>query len=303
MVLRLLGSVLVLGVLTAAPAVADEPTPTPPAPSVPTPTEPTPTTAPTAPEIQTVQRPTIEGSIRYGRTVRRTLGHYTGSGLTHRTQWLRDGRPIAGATRARYTIGVRDVGHRIRVQVTVTGASGSVVATSAARVARHVRDVRHVVRYTIATRGTITTSRRTFARQVQQTLDDPRGWRAAGIRFVRVESGGSMTVVLAQASTLTSYSSACSTNWSCRVGRHVIINQTRWKHASTAWNAAPRTTLRGYRNMVVNHEVGHWLGWNHARCGGRGKLAPVMMQQSKSLAGCRFNPWPKPSERRVPRYR
>ncbi|HEX5017257.1 MAG TPA: DUF3152 domain-containing protein, partial [Actinomycetes bacterium] len=54
--------------------------------------------------------------------------------------------------------------------------------------------------------------------------------------------------------------------------------------------------LRQYRAMVVNHETGHWFGLGHASCGGSGKLAPVMMQQSKGLEGCRPNPWPLPGE-------
>ena len=102
--------------------------------------------------------------------------------------------------------------------------------------------------------------------------------------------GGDFTLVLAAAGTLPSFSSACSAQWSCRVGRYVIINQHRWKHASPAWNAAGRS-LRDYRHMVVNHETGHWLGRGHASCPGRGR-APVMMQQSKGTGGCRFNPWP-----------
>ncbi len=50
--------------------------------------------------------------------------------------------------------------------------------------------------------------------------------------------------------------------------------------------------------MVVNHETGHWLGKGHARCPGKGRLAPVMMQQSKGTHGCRFNPWPTAAELR-----
>jgi hypothetical protein len=48
--------------------------------------------------------------------------------------------------------------------------------------------------------------------------------------------------------------------------------------------------------MVVNHETGHWLGHGHLGCGGAGRLAPVMMQQSKGLDGCKHNPWPLASE-------
>ena len=50
--------------------------------------------------------------------------------------------------------------------------------------------------------------------------------------------------------------------------------------------------MRDYRHMVVNHEMGHWLGSGHQYCGGIGQPAPVMQQQSIDLQGCAFNPWP-----------
>lgn len=300
MLTRLLATAVLAGALAVAPAHAE------PGPVDPSPTEPTASTpTPAPPQVITMrERPRVVGTTRYGRTVKRTLGRYSVAGATYRTRWLRDGEPIRGATRASYRIQPRDVGHRIAVRVSVRKAGHrSIIRWSPSRRVKHLRDVRHTVRYTIATKGRITTSTATFRRQVQQTLDDPRGWRAAGIAFKRVRSGGSMTIVLSEAGSVPTYSSACSTRWSCRVGRHVVINQDRWKHASPAWKSARGTTLRGYRNMVVNHEVGHWLGWHHASCGGKGRKAPIMMQQSKGANGCAFNPWPKAFERRVPRYR
>ena len=140
------------------------------------------------------------------------------------------------------------------------------------------------MRYSVRTRGTIVASVGEFRRLAQQTYEDPRGWRAKGVRFVPVARGGSFTLWLAAAGTVPGFSSGCSSMWSCRVGRNVIINQTRWRFASPAWNAAHRS-LRDYRHMVVNHETGHWLGKGHARCPGKGRLAPVMMQQSKGTHG------------------
>jgi len=296
MLRRLLAAAVTAGALVAMPAPSHaEPVP---APTVAPPTAQPPRT------IEMRERPRIRGTARYGRTLTRTVGRWSVSGATIRTRWLRDEKPIPGATKARYRLQPADVGHVVRVKVTISKPGHrTTYRRSTGRTVKHVRDVRRTVKYTVATKGRITADLATFRRQVQQTLDDPRGWRAAGIRFRRVKSGGSMTLVLAQASQVTSYSSACSSQWSCRVGRHVVINQDRWKHASPAWNAAKGTTLRGYRHMVVNHEVGHWLGWGHASCPGKGKKAPVMMQQSKGRNGCAFNAWPKPSERNVPRYR
>jgi hypothetical protein len=166
----------------------------------------------------------------------------------------------------------------------------------AATASRDLPKVTRTVRYRVESRGRILAHRGQFRAQVQETLTDHRGWRAGGVRFVPVRRGGSMTVVLAQASRVEGFSSACSREWSCRVGRHVVINQDRWRFASPAWNRAglPR---RDYRHMVVNHEVGHFLGLGHASCHRAGSRAPVMMQQSKGRDGCRFNPWPLPGER------
>ena len=157
------------------------------------------------------------------------------------------------------------------------------------------------VTYSVRTRGRVTASMKVFRRQVQETFDHPRGWRAAGVQFTRVKRGGDFTLVLAAAGTLPSFSSGCSVRWSCRAGRHVIINQLRWRHASPAWNRAGRTR-RDYRHLVVNHETGHWLGRGHTGCR-RGGRAPVMMQQSKGTGGCRFNPWPLPWEAAAVRRR
>jgi len=268
------------------------------------------TSAPTTP----VQKATlkakggqvIKGVARFTRTLSVHPGRYSAEPSKVAYQWLLGRQPVSGATGSRYAIRPEDVGARLRVQLTVLapGYQPLELLTHPTPVVRNRVDVRRTVRYHVETRGRITASLKQFKTQAQQTYDDPRGWRASGIRFVPVARGGAFTLVLAQASLVPSFSSSCSSMWSCRVGRYVIINQDRWEHASPAWNAA-HLALRDYRHMVVNHETGHWLGLHHAHCPGPGRLAPVMQQQSKGLEGCRFNPFPTIHEiaSRTPRGR
>ncbi|MDN4172542.1 DUF3152 domain-containing protein [Nocardioides sp. SOB77] len=234
----------------------------------------------------------LVGAARYGRTLEMGAPQLRPRPTRWRLEWRVGGEPVAGELRPAYRPRPGDVGRRVRLVATVKapGHRALVLRTPARRVEHRV-DVRRTVTYSVQTRGRITTSLATFRRQAQETYADARGWRGAGVRFVPVRRGGSFTLVLAAAGEVPEFSPVCSAMWSCRVGRYVVINQERWKHASPAWNAA-RGALRDYRHMVVNHETGHWLGHGHASCGGPGQPAPVMQQQSKGLGGCRFNPWP-----------
>ena len=268
------------------------------------------TSAPTMPVQRAVLKAkggqVVKGVARFTHTLDAHPGRYVATPSKVTYQWLRGRQPVAGATDKKYAVQPEDVGLRLRVLLTVLspGYQPLELVTEPTPKVRHRVDVRRTVRYHVETRGRITTSLEQFKAQAQQTFEDPRGWRGAGIRFVPVAHGGAFTLVLAQASRVPSFSSQCSSMWSCRVGRFVIINQDRWKHASPAWNAA-HLALRDYRHMVVNHETGHWLGLHHASCPGPGRLAPVMQQQSKGLQGCRFNPFPTIHElnSRTPRGR
>ncbi|CAM3334448.1 DUF3152 domain-containing protein [Nocardioides dubius] len=244
-----------------------------------------------------LSRPRIAGTPRYGRVLRAVAPRWSQTPAKVARAWLRDGAVIKGASGTRLRLRPRDIGHRIQVRYTARDAAGAEhVVRSAGRRALHRVPVRRVVRYSVQTRGRIVADLATFKRLARETFADPRGWRGAGVEFRQVRSGGSMTLVLAEASQVPRFSPACSAQWSCRVGRYVVINQTRWRHASPAWRAGGGT-LRNYRHMVVNHESGHFLGKGHRSCPRRGALAPVMQQQSKGLGGCRFNPWPTPAER------
>lgn len=153
-----------------------------------------------------------------------------------------------------------------------------------------------VVTYEVRGRGNLSPLE-DLAAAAAAVYADPRGWSLGGsIRFEQVASGGAFTLWLASDGLMATFGGACGPVWSCRNGRNVVINENRWVGASESWLAA-LAPLEAYRQMVINHETGHWLGFGHTSCRGSGVPAPVMQQQSMTLAGCLPNSWPLPSER------
>ena len=154
-----------------------------------------------------------------------------------------------------------------------------------------------VVTWDVSSRGDVNGNLDEFKTVVENIYNDPRGWIRAGVKFEYVESGGQLHVVLASPADVEAFSpTGCSTEWSCTVRPYVIINDDRWMGATVSYQEAGESLLN-YRRMVVNHETGHWLGHDHiTSCTDYENWAPIMMQQSIDLRGCKANPWPTESE-------
>lgn len=131
-----------------------------------------------------------------------------------------------------------------------------------------------------------------FAAIVEATLADKRGWVRTGRSFQR-NTTASLRVRLATPSTVDRLCAPLQTRGevSCRNGNLVVLNAKRWNLGIEAYKK-----ISEYRRYVVNHEVGHVLGYGHRACPSHGQSAPVMQQQTKDMQSCRPNPWPTAAE-------
>ncbi|MBD0716957.1 DUF3152 domain-containing protein, partial [Streptomyces sp. CBMA370] len=162
-----------------------------------------------------------------------------------------------------------------------------------------------LVRYRIDVEGGLGLDPELFAAAVHKTLNDPRSWAGRGVAsFERISSGDpAFVITLASPGTTGAWcaKSGLDTtvdNVSCDSAstERVMINAFRWAQGSPTFG--PRA-MHAYRQMLINHEVGHRLGHGHVSCRTPGALAPVMQQQTKSLdidgIKCRPNPWVHPA--------
>ncbi|WP_237530684.1 DUF3152 domain-containing protein, partial [Streptomyces sp. SID3212] len=144
-----------------------------------------------------------------------------------------------------------------------------------------------------------------FAEAVQKTLNDDRSWAHNGaMTFERISSGEpDFVITLASPGTTAVWcaKSGLDTtvdNVSCDSAStdRVMINAFRWARGSETYGD---DAMFAYRQMLINHEVGHRLGHSHVSCRTPGTLAPVMQQQTKSLnvegIKCKPNPWVYPT--------
>jgi Protein of unknown function (DUF3152) len=127
-----------------------------------------------------------------------------------------------------------------------------------------------------------------FASAVDATLGDPASWIHQGRwSLQRVDRDDADFVI--RLATPTTVDEVCATAGldtggyvSCRAGNFVMINLDRWLGAVPEYGG----DVARYRQYVVNHEVGHQLGFGHQACPGKGRPAPVMQQQTFGLNGC-----------------
>lgn len=123
-----------------------------------------------------------------------------------------------------------------------------------------------------------------FRDEVTIYLQDPDGW-ARWHRFVYAPKGPAKMIRLCSKKAIKA--AGCGEDeLSCAVigGSDIWLHAERWIHG------APRSRLplEEYRQYMVTHEMGHSLGYEHAKCPGSGPV-PVMVQQTLGIGACTPN--------------
>lgn len=125
-----------------------------------------------------------------------------------------------------------------------------------------------------------------FAAEVRAILADRRSWRA---------DYTGMRIILTTADETWRY--CAYTDRSCALANNTaLILIDRWLHATPEY--LELSTLAAYRAYVINHEVGHLLGYIHMDCPAPAEPAPIMQPQTQGLLGCLPNSWPYPTKGR-----
>ena len=127
---------------------------------------------------------------------------------------------------------------------------------------------------------------------IPSILNDSRGWiKVTDKEFQLVDNSESeFEFIFASPEKTDELCFPLETNgiYSCRNEQQIVINYFRWINGAIDFGSDMET----YRLYLINHEVGHILGWGHVGCPKEDALAPVMMQQSKSTMGCAPYGWP-----------
>ncbi|MFC3961809.1 DUF3152 domain-containing protein [Nocardia jiangsuensis] len=176
----------------------------------------------------------------------------------------------------------------------------------------------YVFRYTVEVEDGVDTAAyggdAAVAKMVDSTLANPKSWsHDSRFGFRRVDQGDpDFRVALStRASTRKSCGFDIPIDSSCynADSEQVVLSEARWVRGAPAFEG----DIGSYRQYLVNHEIGHAIGYHqHQPCETDGGLAPVMMQQTfgtdnNAIATldpsgvvpmdgkrCRFNPWPYP---------
>ncbi|MGI9161865.1 MAG: DUF3152 domain-containing protein [Mycobacterium sp.] len=159
-----------------------------------------------------------------------------------------------------------------------------------------------------------------FARMVTETLSNPKSWtHDPQFAFRRIDDPTAKPDFRVSLTSPVTVREGCGYEIQIETSCYnpvygpdaeprVFLNLARWVRGAMPFQG----DIGSYRQYLINHEVGHAIGYTtHEPCDKNGALAPIMMQQTFSTSDndgarfdpssvkpdgktCRFNPWPYP---------
>lgn len=128
-----------------------------------------------------------------------------------------------------------------------------------------------------------TAEAKVLSSSASNAFSDLAGWNLGGrLKFVQVSSNCNFGIDLMPASSMSSVSTACAGQTTCGVGSTLALNLSNWLAAPAAWIGG----IDSYREQMISHEVGHWLGFSHASCFAKSSPVPILEDPTVELDGC-----------------
>ena len=115
-------------------------------------------------------------------------------------------------------------------------------------------------------------------------LNSPDGWSQDGYTFEPAEKSAAQVWIRLSTSKTIERICGISPLLSCAElgGKNMYLCAERW------FSGSPKSgmDIENYRQYMVSHEMGHILGKEHVNCPGKGRKAPIMLQQTIGIGEC-----------------
>lgn len=144
------------------------------------------------------------------------------------------------------------------------------------------------LRYKVSIESDIKRNLNNFKRDVHNILSNKKSWK---INFIQVDSKFDFQIILASANNVKKYCHFEGLSCADVINNKVYINNYRWKKGAKP----SQLSLKNYRIYLINHEVGHILGLEHATPV-KNRRVPVMNQHTLGIGSGKPYMWPLNSE-------
>jgi hypothetical protein len=116
-------------------------------------------------------------------------------------------------------------------------------------------------------------------------LSSPTGWSLGGhLKWVLGEKDCNINLSISSVAEMSRLSANCVGLASCQSSSVLAFSSDSWRSTPKAWTGS----LATYRGELVNHEVGHWLGFDHGSCS-QPTSKPVLGVPAVVIPGCSPN--------------